>query len=254
MTKVTEEELIKAATGKRVTLDALNANIADEKFIKATDVLTICVLTLKNGFTVTGESACADPANYNQEIGERLAREQAKNKIWGLMGYSLKDEINRDKALLAGRVVECPEGFETYVGTKVIDATPMTRLSYIGLRGWELPANEDGNDEGYLVHYTDSTTGNVEGYPGYISWSPKDVFEKAYHPVGSSGKVGEGDFKTRVRNEARELEDKITKLDAFTKGNVQFERLTVNEQNDLNEQLWTMREYHAVLLRRIAGF
>jgi len=166
MTKVTEEELIKAATGKRVTLDALNANIADEKFIKATDVLTICVLTLKNGFTVTGESACADPSNYNQEIGERLAREQAKNKIWGLMGYALKQEL-------------------------------------------------------YLLG---SQTGEVL------------------------------DFKDRVRNEARELEDKIIKLDAFTKGNVQFERLTVNEQNDLNEQLWTMREYHAVLLRRIAGF
>ena len=93
MSKVTEEELVKAATGKRVTLGALEANIADEKFIKATDVLTICVLTLKNGFTVTGESACADPSNYNQEIGERLAREQAKNKIWPLMGYSLRQEL-----------------------------------------------------------------------------------------------------------------------------------------------------------------
>lgn len=55
--------------------------------------LTFCVLVLKNGFTVTGESACASPENFNAEIGRRIARENAVQKIWPLMGYALKDKL-----------------------------------------------------------------------------------------------------------------------------------------------------------------
>jgi hypothetical protein len=58
------------------------------------NLLTICVLTLKNGFTVTGESACASPENFNAEIGRRIARENATQKIWPLMGYALKDRLH----------------------------------------------------------------------------------------------------------------------------------------------------------------
>jgi hypothetical protein len=57
------------------------------------DLLTFCVLVLKNGFTVTGESACASPENFNAEIGRRIARENAVQKIWPLMGYALKDKL-----------------------------------------------------------------------------------------------------------------------------------------------------------------
>jgi len=53
----------------------------------------VCVLTLKNGFTVTGESACASPENYNQEIGEKIAKENAVDKIWPLEGYLLKQKL-----------------------------------------------------------------------------------------------------------------------------------------------------------------
>ena len=56
-------------------------------------LLTFCVLTLKNGFTVTGESACASPANFNAEIGRRIARENAVAKIWPLMGYELRSKL-----------------------------------------------------------------------------------------------------------------------------------------------------------------
>jgi hypothetical protein len=69
---------------------------------------------------------------------------------------------------------------KTYIGTKVINATPMNRLDYNILRGWGLPANEDGTDEGYLVEYTDGGKPNMEGYAGYVSWSPKEQFDKAY--------------------------------------------------------------------------
>lgn len=60
-------------------------------------LLTFCVLELKNGFTVTGESACAHPSNYNKEVGERIARENAEKKIWPLLGYELKSKIHKNQ-------------------------------------------------------------------------------------------------------------------------------------------------------------
>lgn len=56
-------------------------------------LLTFCVLTLTNGFTVTGESACASPENFNAEIGRKVARENAIAKIWPLEGYLLKQRL-----------------------------------------------------------------------------------------------------------------------------------------------------------------
>ena len=56
--------------------------------------LTFCVLVLQNGFTVTGESACASPENFNAEIGRKIARENAKQKLWPLMGYELKQRLH----------------------------------------------------------------------------------------------------------------------------------------------------------------
>ena len=71
-----------------------------------------------------------------------------------------------------------------YVGAKLIKAVPMTRLDYNNLRGWEVPSDERPDDEGYLVEYTEKdNTPNVEGYKGYVSWSPKNVFEQSYREV-----------------------------------------------------------------------
>ena len=58
------------------------------------NLLTFCVLVLRNGFTVTGESACASPENFNAEIGRRIARENAVAKIWPLLGFRLRDKIS----------------------------------------------------------------------------------------------------------------------------------------------------------------
>jgi hypothetical protein len=57
-------------------------------------LLTFCVLVLRNGFTVTGESACASPENFDAEIGRKIARQNAVNKIWPLMGYELKQRLS----------------------------------------------------------------------------------------------------------------------------------------------------------------
>lgn len=67
-----------------------------------------------------------------------------------------------------------------YIGTKRIYATPMTRKAYNDYRGWELPADENGEDAGYLVEYIDSPNSNHTNHKGYISWSPKSVFEESY--------------------------------------------------------------------------
>ena len=61
----------------------------------------------------------------------------------------------------------------------------MTRGEYNEFRGWGLPSDESGDDEGYLVEYLDGGKGNHPDFEGYISWSPADVFEKAYQPINA---------------------------------------------------------------------
>lgn len=66
------------------------------------------------------------------------------------------------------------------IGVKLINAIPMSRAEYNDLRGWVLPSDENGEDAGYLVEYLDGGKANHPDFVGYISWSPADVFEKAY--------------------------------------------------------------------------
>lgn len=65
--------------------------------LTALDLLAFCVLVLRNGFTVTGESACASPENFNAEIGRRIARDNAVAKIWPLMGYELRTKLHANE-------------------------------------------------------------------------------------------------------------------------------------------------------------
>jgi Protein of unknown function (DUF2829) len=69
---------------------------------------------------------------------------------------------------------------EKYIGVKLINAKPMTRGAYSNLRGWTLTPQENPSDEGYLVEYNDGGKANHPDFSGYISWSPKAVFEKSY--------------------------------------------------------------------------
>ena len=104
-----------AAVAPRITPADIEANITSEFYFTAADgvegasghlpnsvragtalgLLTFCVLVLRNGYTVTGESACASPENFRPEIGQRIARENAIAKVWPLMGYELKSELQR---------------------------------------------------------------------------------------------------------------------------------------------------------------
>ena len=72
---------------------------------------------------------------------------------------------------------------QEYIGTKLINAEPMTRAEYNVFRGWELPADENGADEGYLVEYLDGGKPNTTTHAGYVSWSPKKQFDNAYRKI-----------------------------------------------------------------------
>lgn len=69
---------------------------------------------------------------------------------------------------------------KSYIGTKTLNAKPMNRLDYNTVHGWTVPTDENGADEGYIVEYTDGGKPNHADFSGYISWSPKDVFERTY--------------------------------------------------------------------------
>lgn len=77
----------------RLTPISIDETVVDESYNKLTYRLTVCVLTLRNGFTVTGESACVSPENYNEEIENKIAREKAREKFWLLEGYLLKQKL-----------------------------------------------------------------------------------------------------------------------------------------------------------------
>lgn len=82
----------------RANNDVHDGGVPDAINAVALPLLTFCVLVLKNGFTVTGESACASPENFDAEIGRKIARANAEQKIRPLMGYELKERLSRGEA------------------------------------------------------------------------------------------------------------------------------------------------------------
>jgi len=89
----------KNLTAPRITPDTLDAKIAGEMFyVFPGTTLTVCCLVLENGFTVTGESAAVSPANFDAEIGRQVARAEARDKIWQLEGYLLRERLYRQAA------------------------------------------------------------------------------------------------------------------------------------------------------------
>lgn len=122
--QIEQEIQAKGLTAPRITPADIEANIASEHYFTAADgvagaftnaqvaqgrgvypdeigqlktelrLLTFCVLVLRNGFTVTGESACASPENFDAEVGRKIARQNAVNKVWPLMGYELRSKLH----------------------------------------------------------------------------------------------------------------------------------------------------------------
>jgi hypothetical protein len=96
MTEQAIEQAIqeKNLNAPRLTPAAIDATIVSEAYhVFPGTTLTVCCLTLHNGFTVTGESASASPENFDAEIGRTIARQNAREKIWALEGYLLKTKL-----------------------------------------------------------------------------------------------------------------------------------------------------------------
>lgn len=129
-----------------------------------------------------------------------------------------------------------------YVGTKTVDARPMTRAAYNDYRGWKLPADENGDDAGFLVEYVDGGKSNDSRHAGYISWSPAGVFERSYKPAQT--------FRDRLAIERDELATKFVKLGEFIDGPA-FGALPLDERNRLGRQFAVMGDYLAILQARI---
>jgi hypothetical protein len=101
---IEQEIQAKGKTAPRLTPDYIDSRIVGENCGRASEIfnapvteamkcLTICVLTLKNGYTIVGKSACASPENYDAELGGKIAREDARKQIWALEGYLLRSKL-----------------------------------------------------------------------------------------------------------------------------------------------------------------
>ena len=117
---IEQEIQAKGLTAPRITPADIEANIASTFYFTAAQgaekaardngsyaagspaeglalgLLTFCVLVLRNGFTVTGESACASPENFDAELGRKIARQNAVQKIWPLLGFALKERLHAE--------------------------------------------------------------------------------------------------------------------------------------------------------------
>jgi len=92
---VEQEIQAKGLTAARLTPALIDSVIKSEQFhVFEGTTLTVCCLTLENGFTVTGESACASPQNFDVELGRKIAKDNAREKIWALEGYLLRQRIS----------------------------------------------------------------------------------------------------------------------------------------------------------------
>lgn len=99
MRKQSTEEMILSTnpTAPRLTPADIEAVIVGEVYHRHEGTtLTTCILTLRNGYQVTGESACLSPENFNEAVGNKVARENAVTKIWSLEGYLLKERLYQD--------------------------------------------------------------------------------------------------------------------------------------------------------------
>ena len=85
----------KGLNAPRLTPDKIdNVIVGEDYHVFPGTTLTVCCLKLRNGFTVTGESASASPTNFDVDIGKKIARSNARDKIWALEGYALRERLS----------------------------------------------------------------------------------------------------------------------------------------------------------------
>jgi hypothetical protein len=100
-----EQEIEKQIQDKGLNAPRLNPEMIDETIVHEQyhvfpgTTMTVCALTLKNGYIVSGESAAASPENFDEAIGRKIARENARNKIWAFEGYLLRERLSNQAVL-----------------------------------------------------------------------------------------------------------------------------------------------------------
>lgn len=256
MTDLEDEKTLAAvAIAPRVTLAEVQANVKHVEYVEQKtfggQLLRWCVITTQSGFAITGTpNVAVSPANDIPEYGRKAAYESAISGVWQHLGYELKTKLHliEQAGQPAGRITKLGHGVTTHVGTKVVRAVAMDRGSYSQLRGWQVPANESPLDEGYLVEYTDGGAPNIEGFVGYVSWSPRDVFDRAY---GQGLPPKTATHIQRMQEELVTLKTRVVALKMFIGGNNLFPTLAPEEQHDMKEQLKAMEEYSWFLDRRV---
>jgi hypothetical protein len=139
------------------------------------------------------------------------------------------------------------------IGVKEILYKPMTKGEYNEYRGWDLPENEDGDEKGYLVEYQDSKS-NHKNHKGYISWSPKDVFEASYTEfnLNTNGKVTLQPFQQRVVEERAGVISRLVALINFLEKPTA--PLSLDQMADMQKQVMAMKAYANILSVRIGKF
>lgn len=128
-----------------------------------------------------------------------------------------------------------------YIGTKTVKAYPMTKAEYCKYRGWDIPEGEDPNEALYLVEYEKDPKSkkNHPDHEGYITMSPKHVFDKAYRKAGT--------YMDRLLIERADLNEKIVKLSTA----IDNKKVPSDQEDVLNKQLRAMMSYIAILDSRI---
>lgn len=135
---------------------------------------------------------------------------------------------------------------KTYIGVKIVQAEPLTLGEYNTRRGWKIPADEDPARAGFFLKYPD----------GYVSWSPREIFQGAYRLVSSEERglvvaaAKPGNFYDRLLAESQELEERFEKLGEFIESD-SFDRLAGDDARDLKFQYEAMDSYRSILGRRI---
>lgn len=129
----------------KVTPADLDAEVARGKTVFTRiegTTITHCAIVLANGFSVTGESACVDPANFDQKMGEEIAFKNAREKLWPLLGFRLADERTRSTAYIVEQGALTDADFEALTNSGLVIATPapaVTDEMVSRFLTWKLP-------------------------------------------------------------------------------------------------------------------
>lgn len=182
MTQAQTDEIMATRTAPRVTIETIKDKIANRDFIYS-DQLTICVVTMYNGFMVVGKSAPASPSNYDRGLGEKFAFDDCIKQLFQLEGYLLCHTL----AVSGEPVPEGPVGpWGRYKSHKTVEAGRIIGMGHLdGKYLLMLEGNHEVQvSEHYLQHFKPQEGGYYVKYAdGYESWSPADAFEEGYRAI-----------------------------------------------------------------------